>query len=610
MQASDFSVSIDGEIRRVVQAQFVSLRPRQLDASQPAPAAADVFYTSNSDQTPGRLIVIAVDEESILFGEGRHVMRAAGAFVDSLSPQDRVALLAVPQPGLYIDFTSNHDRIRRALDGMSGLGTARQPGNLNVSLWEAYQIAEHHNTSVEAAVVGRLCPDDLFCPTRVRQTSRQIVREQRFQSSYARRGLESLLGAMRELEGPNAVVWISGGFVIDGSVSLLGIRKLAAASRTTLYMMMVDAPLIDMSQASPPPTPRDDRRMKEEGLLALAAFTGGRLIRAHFNPGPLFDQLERELSGYYLLSVESSPTDSDEERRAIKVSVRREGARVRARREVSFTSEDADRTVDERLARMLRSPVATQELPLRVATYAYQDTPTSQVRVLVAAEVGAAEGVPSALTLGFVLRDPEETVVLRWKEQITPRLTQTSDGPVLETSFPISVEPGTYSLRLAVVDASGRRGSVEHPVHAEPMWNGPFAVGDLVVADQSLSLPDGMLPSVEARVSSGRLLAYTELYADSSAAWKRTEVHVEVADDATGPVRAQATAMMQGPEGTLHRVVSADVAVAHLPPGRYVARVSVIHDSTEVARVRRPFWISEPPVVSDDDGQQRDVAGR
>ena len=412
------------------------------------------------------MIVIAVDEESILFGEGRHVMRAAGAFVDSLSPQDRVALLAVPQPGLYIDFTSNHERIRRALDGMSGLGTARQPGNLNVSLWEAYQIVEHHNTKVEAAVVGRLCPDDLFCPTRVRQTSRQIVREQRFQSSYARRGLESLLGAMRELEGPNAVVWISGGFVIDGSVSLLGIRKLAAASRTTLYMMMVDEPLIDMSQASAPPTPRDDRRMKEEGLLAVAALTRGRLIRAHFNPGPLFDQLERELSGYYLLSVESRPTDSDEERRAIKVSVRREGARVRARREVSFTPEDTDRTVDERLARMLRSPVVTQELPLRVATYAYQDTPTSQVRILVAAEVGVAEGVSSALTLGFVLRDPEETVVLRWKEQITPRLAQTPNGPVLETFFPISVEPGTYSLRLAVVDAAGRRGSVEHPVRA------------------------------------------------------------------------------------------------------------------------------------------------
>ena len=56
--------------------------------------------------------MIAVDEESILFGEGRHVMKAAGAFVDELSPLDRVALMAVPT-GRYIDFTSDHERVRQ-----------------------------------------------------------------------------------------------------------------------------------------------------------------------------------------------------------------------------------------------------------------------------------------------------------------------------------------------------------------------------------------------------------------------------------------------------------------------------------------------------------------
>ena len=70
LQASDFSVTVDGEPRRVVQAQFVSLRPPEEDKRATQPAAEDVFYTSNTDQTPGRLIVIAVDEESIQFGEG------------------------------------------------------------------------------------------------------------------------------------------------------------------------------------------------------------------------------------------------------------------------------------------------------------------------------------------------------------------------------------------------------------------------------------------------------------------------------------------------------------------------------------------------------------
>ena len=599
LTASDFTVAIDGEPRRVVQAPFVSLRPAEPD-DRGDPELQDVFYTSNSVETRGRLIVIAVDEESILFGEGRHVMRAAGAFIDRLSPADRVALLAIPQPGVYIDFTSNHDRVRRAVDGMAGLGT-RPPVTQNIGLYEAFRISEYGDEYVENAVVGRVCGAGLeavICLAQVRRESAMIVRETRFNAGNVRRGLESILEAMRDVEGPKALVWVSGGFVIDGSASTLRqIEQLAAASRTTLYVIMVDEPLIDVSRAEPAPTPRDDRAMREEGLLAAAALTRGGLFRAHYNPGPVFDRLEAELSGYYLLGVEVRPTDRDEDRHAIKVSVGRRGARVRARREFRFTSEpDTNDSVDARLERMFRSPVATTELPLRVATYAYPDAESELVQVTISAEVDVPGGVPSALTLRYMLRDPEGTVVLTsTPQQITPTLAQTPNGPVLAFASSMRIEPGTYSLKLAVVDAAGRSGSVEHPIHAERMPSEPLAVGDLMVVDQSSAPTGGIRPPVEARVSGGRLLAYTELHVDSSAVWRRTQVYVDVADDSTGPARAQATATMQGPEDTSHRVVVADVAVAHLPPGRYVARARVMHDSIEVARVHRPFWITASP---------------
>ena len=70
LEPSDFSVTVDGEPRRVLQAHFDLLRPPERDAGLPAPVAEDVFYTSNTEATRGRLIVIAVDEESILFGRG------------------------------------------------------------------------------------------------------------------------------------------------------------------------------------------------------------------------------------------------------------------------------------------------------------------------------------------------------------------------------------------------------------------------------------------------------------------------------------------------------------------------------------------------------------
>ena len=598
LEASDFSVTVDGDSRRVVQAQFVSLRPPEGAEMAFPPAAEEIFSSSNTDQTPGRLVVIAVDEASILFGEGRHVMRAAGEFVDSLHPADRVGLVAIPH-GVYIDFTSDHDRVRRAVEGLSGLGVHRRPELRQIGLGEAYRIAEFNDRGTEIIVARRLCgddaEDDIGCLTGLRQKSREIVLDTRYDSGNARRGLESLLGEMRELEGPNTLVWISGGFIIDDQLALLEIKKRAAASRTTLYVMMVPEPLIDMSQRASYSTARDDRRKKEEGLLALAAFTGARLMRAQFNPGPLFERIERELSGYYLLGVQSRPTDRDKERRGIKVSVARDGVRVRARREVSFSAEEVDQSVDERLARLLRSPMATQELPLKVATYTYQGTEPEQMRVLVAAEVDVPAGLSSELTLGVMLRDAEGTTVLTRQQQITATPADIPHGPVLKTSFPLSVSPGTYSLRVAVIDATGQRGSVDHPVHAQVTSSGPLAVGDLVVADQASLRPGWVRPPVDARVSGDRLVVYTELYADAPAVWERTTVHIGVADTAKGPARTRTTVTFDGVEEARRSVVSANVPVGDLPPGRYVARARVVYNSGEVVELHRPFWITDPP---------------
>ena len=596
LQALDFSVTVDGEPRRVVQAQYISLRPPEEAEMAFPPAAEELFSSSNTDQTPGRLIVIAVDEESILFGEGRHVMGAAAEFVDSLNPADRVSLLAIPQPGLHIDFTSDHDRVRREVESMSGLGTHRQ-GLFDIGVSEAYRIVVYGDERTFGKVVARVCVGGMVgCPEQVRGESRQIVEVQRFHTRNARLGLESLLAALRELEGPNALVWIAGGFVIEDALNLKEIEKLAAASRTTLYVMMVDGPLIDMGRASWSSTARDDQRMKVQGLMALSSMTRGRLIRTRYNPGPLFEQVGRELSGYYLLGVQSRPSDRDEARREINVSVDRSGVQVRARREIGEVAEAADQTVDERLARMLRSPTSIQELPLRVATYAYHDPESAEkMRIVVAAEVDVSEGVPSALTLGVMLRDAEGTTVLTRQQQITATPAHTPNGPVLKTSFPLSVSPGTYSLRVAVIDATGQRGSVEHPVQAQVTSSGSLAVGDLVVADHASLRPGGVRPPVEARVSGDRLVVYTELYADSPAVWERTKVHIGVADTAKGPARTRTTVTFDGLEDARRSVVSANVPVGDLPPGRYIARARVVYDSGEVARLHRPFWITDSP---------------
>ena len=593
LEASDFTVTVDGEPRPVVQAQFISLRPQARRPVLEPQVTEDVVLTTNTDQTPGRLVVIAVDEESFLFGEGRHVMRAAAEFVDSLSRADRVGLAVIPY-GLHIDFTSDHGRVRQALLGLSGLGTRRQ--DVEIGLGEAYRIAEFNDRGTEILVARRLCgieaENDQGCVSTIRSRSRQIVQQSRDESVNSRRGLETLLGAMEELEGPNTLLWISGGLIIEDQFSLREIQRRASASRTALYLMMVAEPLIDMTRQAFQETARDDRRQKEQGLLELAALTGARVLRAQYNPTPLFEQMERELSGYYLLGVQLGPTDRDVDRRPIEVSVAREGVRVRARQEISFAEDEARQAVDERLARMLRSPFSVLELPIRVATYVHHDAETERMRVLVATEVGGDALGP--LTFGVVLRDADGRSVWTGQQEVDVQPTYTASGPILETSFQVQVPPGQYELRLAVVDDIGQRGSVEHPIHADVRSNGPLAVGDLVVADRPQAGARVEAPVV-ARVSDGRLAAYTELYADSPTVWEQTQVHIAIADHATGPVRAETTVTFHGGVEMSRRVLRYDVEVGELPPGRYVARALVVHDSGEVARLHRPFQIIEAP---------------
>ncbi len=596
LRAADFSVTVDGEPRAVLQAQFISLRAPE-SSSLPADfPAEDAGYTSNADADPGRLIIILVDEESMPWGEGRRLMDAAAGFVDSLGPGDRVSVVAMPQPGVYVDFTSDHDRARRAVAGMSGLGVPAMGG-----------------TAIEF----------------------EILQETRRRTAAVLHGIESILEGMRRVEGPKALVWLSGGLVIDGDE--LGLKKIAdlvAASRTTLYIFMLDELLVDGSRSASGALPdafvvenspmrgggpggvdtapgagapadvglrlgSPNRRVQEQGLMAAASMTGGSLLRTYYNPGPLFDRLERELSGYYLLGVESIAADRGGEFRDIDVSVGRDGARVRSHRRVHVPPEEAGPGAAERLLRLLRSPVAVRELPLRVATYAYRNATSysEPMRVLIAAEVDAPGDVPATLEVGYVVRDAAGVEAARATMQVAPRLVRKPGGPVLEVAISVPLDqPGAYSLTLAAIDAAGRRGSVEHPMRVPRLSGEPLAAGDLMLADQA-SAPSGrILPQVEAQVTSGRLLAFTELYARSRSRWDDTRVEVDVVDDAGGPVVARGPAVLNGADGTRRRTATAVVAVPHLPPGRYVARARVMRDGAEVTRVRRPFRIISQPV--------------
>ena len=186
----------------------------------------------------------------------------------------------------------------------------------------------------------------------------------------------------------------------------------------------MDVPSADASQAVRPPT-----RQAKTGSWrrpASATWRPPRAARSSTSIGTgdsIFERIASQTSAYYLLGVEEAAGDRDGKRHRIDVEVRRRDVTLHSRRAFVLSSAaDARRTPEENLADALRSPFAVAELPLRATTFVTQDPDSDKVRLMVAAEVGAAGAMPAEYTLGYALIDRDGKVVGAFSERkaLTP----------------------------------------------------------------------------------------------------------------------------------------------------------------------------------------------
>ncbi len=94
------------------------------------------------------------------------------------------------------------------------------------------------------------------------------------------------------------------------------------------------------------------------------------------------------------------------------------------------------------------------------------------------------------------------------------------------------MDPAAYNLRLAAVDAGGRRGSVEHTVKAALLTAGGLEISDLVLAPSSAG--GAVRPAVDLELAGGGLSALLELAGRDPARLARATVAIELAESAEG----------------------------------------------------------------------------
>lgn len=595
LAAGDFTIEVDGDPRQVVSAEYIRMVDDVLAAPQPRRAVAvapelSFFSTNSATRTPGRIILILVDEGNIRAGMARSVMRSAVKFVDGLQPSDRVAVVAIPGPGVLVDFTIDHTKIREGMLQITGRQQAAR-NRFNISLTEAFAIVEHSDALLRAQVLLRECAgiavDLERCEREVEQEASEIVGEQRRQTDASIRAMRNVIGSLAALEGPKSVILVSEGLVLEGlGGEVDDIAALAADVRASLDVLLLDVPSVDAATRDRPTTPREDRARQESGLETLAGLARGSLHRVPVTADFAFQRIMRQLAGYYLIGVEAATRDRDGRRHRISVKTTRRGLRVLSRRGFLAPAGPVATSPAEAVTRALKSPLALTEIPLRMATWTYQDQASSRVRVLMAVEIERLAEQSLDYTTGFVVVDATNRVIANHVEART-LVPVTGDADVAMFSGAIHLDPGRYLIRFAAADSSGRIASVERRVDAWQLTPNEMTIGDLIVAPTPAA-GDSLQPAVEARVG-GQLAALLEVYATTPAQLDGVEATLDVlTNEAAQPV---ATTRMQHASSARPGALQADLDTSALPPGRYLARATIRQGGTVRGHLLRPLRV-------------------
>src|SRR5262249_28155035 len=154
---------------------------------------------------------------------------------------------------------------------------------------------------------------------------------------------------------------------------------------------------------------------------------------------------------------------------------------LRARRE--FTAAPAAaKPLDAIVAETLQAPLLASDIPLRLTTYTFKDPDSTKLKIVLAADIDRSLNPGAPLALGYAMFDDKGKLV-------SSRVERAIDAPVdarrkLQTYMGAAVAaPGTYTIKLAVADQGGKRGSVERTITARINGFGQLHSSDLLIAD-------------------------------------------------------------------------------------------------------------------------------
>ena len=545
LRTEDVTLKVDGRPRAIRSLRYISL-PLADPANPIAETAAlEPPFGTNAAAANARWVSIVLDHESVRPGAERNAVNAAVRYINLLGPRDQVSYVTMPNGGIEIDFTTNHQQVIDALRGFVSR-------------------AQREPTEQERSCRSRLLLNSM--------------------SDY----LEGMAG----LQGPKTVVLLSSGVLnprrdapLSGPPGPCEIRQVyfqqvstaASVARAHLYVVQPDDLNMDSArQVFADPTASRFAGADEDraGLESLAGVTGGDFMRIVGPDDQTLSTLARAFTGYYVATFDPEPAERNGAMHRVEVDVSRDGVRVRTRPEV-LLPRAAGVSPAASTKEMLRNGQRYGALPLRATAFASAfavAAPGEKVKVLAVLE-GMEPGVKISEAV-FGLIDMNDRLVAQW----TANTGELAESPILTAG---EAAPGPYRLRVAAVDSTGRRGAVEYEFLARLTDAAPLSLSTMAlgVSRDGAFTPKLVFGTDQAAV------AYFEIYGRTPQTDAVT-VRLEVASDAKG--RALATAVPRVvSQGEDRRLTIGAIPIAALPPGDYIVRAIVSVDGRPVGRVIR-----------------------
>lgn len=337
--AGDFFVTVDGTRRTVLWVRRVSRGP---GAATEAASRVDGSGGIELAAELSRTVLVVVDQSSLLRGDERAIVQAAGLFLDRLGLNDRVAVVTLPMaPAALLSFTPERAEVRAAL--------ARVTGRLEPAAVQA-QAEPIPTDGPEQATMSGLKPEaQIKFDPRTGNSPAADVSE----GPDTLGAMASLLDSLAAVPGRKVVAVFSAGLAAASGAQLDAAARAAAASRAVVFGF--GARTTGGRDAG--------RSLTTAPLERLAAATGGTFARLGRDPARAVDAVIGSLGACYVLGIGTASDPGRAGRHRLEVATARKGITVRAAAWLMASPDPGDRVLETGPVALPADPAAAAGEP-------------------------------------------------------------------------------------------------------------------------------------------------------------------------------------------------------------------------------------------------------